>query len=426
MNDLRRSAEWLWIIAMLLLASGAFAPLWTDPTLHDQVIEGEASLQIVWALNYLIFALVLLPRWKDALQLLFANRFLCLLIFLCLASATWSANPSVTLRKCAAIVGTTLLGLVIAMRFDQREQLQLLAAAFGIAAVASLIASLVCPNLFPATEFAPFAWNGVFSHKNVLGRNMSLGALAFLLLPRRGIASFVLSLCGTSLCVGLLVASHSQTALIVLLVIILFSSLSALLRLEWRQALGSVLSLLLACVPLTWLAVSHANALTLLLHRDTTLTGRAKIWVYASLSFLKRPWLGYGYGAFWWVADESRQVLALIGYKTPHAHNGFLDLGLQLGIVGVAVFLAGWLVAFRAAIRHLRQDAAKAARWPLLCLCFIAIYSLTENSLLIPNSLLWVLYIAANTTVMRSPRSTLELCWNRVPIPPTMVSLSTQ
>jgi O-antigen ligase len=253
---------------------------------------------------------------------------------------------------------------------------------------------------------------------------MSVGALAFLLMPSRGIAGLVLSLCGAALCGALLLASHSQTALIVLLAIILLSFLSALLRLEWRQAWGSVLLLLLTCAPLAWLAVSHANSLTLLLHRDITLTGRSRIWAYASLSFVKRPWLGYGYGAFWWVADESRQVLALIGYKTPHAHNGFLDLGLQLGVAGVAVFLAGWLVALCAAVRHLRLHPVKCARWPLLYLCFIAIYSVTENSLLIPNSLLWVLYIAAAATVMRSPlpQTAPDSCRNCASISPAVLS----
>lgn len=183
MNDLRRTVEVIWVVAMLLLASGAFAPLWTDPTLHDQVIEGETSLQMVWAVNYLIVALVLLSHWKEAVAMLTANRFLCLLALICLASAAWSANPGVTLRKSSAIIGTTLLGVMITLRFDLKEQIRLVAAALGIAAVASLAASLLCPTLFPVTEVAALSWNGIFSHKNLLGRNMSLGAMAFLLLP---------------------------------------------------------------------------------------------------------------------------------------------------------------------------------------------------------------------------------------------------
>jgi exopolysaccharide production protein ExoQ len=403
MNDLRRTVEVIWVVAMLLLASGAFAPLWTDPTLHDQVIEGETSLQMVWAVNYLIVALVLLSHWKEAVALLTANRFLCLLALICLASAAWSANPGVTLRKSSAIVGTTLLGVMITMRFDLKEQIRLVAAALGIAAVASLAASLLCPTLFPVTEVAALSWNGIFSHKNLLGRNMSLGAMAFLLLPRRTMAGFVASCLGSAFCIAMLIASRSQTALVVLLAVVIFAAFSRVLRWEWRQASGTALLLVATAAPLAWLAFVHAETLTTFLHRDITLTGRSKIWEYATTSFFKRPLLGYGYGAFWWVADESRQALALIGYKTPHAHNGFLDLGLQLGVFGVVLFAAGWLAAVWAALRFQRIHRAGEARWPLLYLLFIILYSFTENSLLTPNSLFWILYVAAGTTVIRQP-----------------------
>jgi O-antigen ligase len=153
--------------------------------------------------------------------------------------------------------------------------------------------------------------------------------------------------------------------------------------------------LIVACAPAVWIAFAQGDTLLASLHRDVTFTGRARIWSFALLSFFRQPWLGYGYGAFWWVSSESRQALALIGYPTPHAHNGFLDLGLQLGFLGIALFLAGWVVALSRAVRNVHTTTAPSSRWPLLYLLFVVFYSLTENSLLAPNSLLWILYVAA-------------------------------
>lgn len=391
----------MFFIVVLLLASGAFAPLWISPTAHDQAITGDATLQAVWTAIYLVVALLLVGHGRALWGLLAENKALVLLSISCLASTVWSEDPVVTVRKSLAVIGTLLLGMAFAIRFELREQIQIVAAALGLAAVASLVAALCFPQTFPPTEFAGTAWNGVFSHKNLLGRSMSLGVLAFLFLDRRGMPGYLLSLSGAALCFAILLSAHSQTALVVLFAMLPLSALCTLLRWPWRQAAGSLLMLLLACVPVVWIAIAHGSSLAALLHRDMSLTGRSKIWTFAILSFFKRPWLGYGYGAFWWVSGESRQVLALIGYPTPHAHNGFLDLGLQLGAVGVGLFALGWFGALFSAALHFRRSGTRVSKWPLLFLLFLVLYSLTENSLLASNSLLWILYVASCASVSR-------------------------
>lgn len=408
MRDIRRCTETLFIFVVLLLSSGAFAPLWTDPPSDGLAVDGEFGLQLMWAAIYALIVILLLPHIKTVVAIAFQNKWLVLLAAWCVASAAWSENPVVTLRKCIAILGTSLLGVLLAVRFSVRAQVRLIAAVLGLAAIASLIVALSFPGAFPATEFASQSWNGVFSHKNLLGRAMSLGTVAFFALPRCNLSTHLSAIGGATLCAALLVASHSQTALVVLLAIMSLGVLSAILGWEWRQATGSALLLLTCSIPAVWIAISHASDLTALLHRDQSLTGRSKIWTFALLSFAKHPWIGYGYGAFWWVAQESRQTLALIGYKTPHAHNGFLDLGLQLGGIGIAIFVASWFWAVFAAIRYLRHHSGPEGRWPLLYLAFIVFYSLTENSLLTPNSLLWILYVAACVSITLKPHTTEE------------------
>lgn len=400
MRDLRLTALAAFLVTLLLLSMGAFAPLWIEVSSHE-VVEGTPGLQLLWAGFYVIVALLLIPCAKTISVVLAENKSLALLLVLCLVSAAWFADPAVTLRKSAALIGTSLLGLLLALRFDLRGQLCLIAASLGIAAIASLIAALFFPSSFPATEFAPAAWNGIFSHKNLLGRSMCLGTLAFLSLERRGLQSYLLSFIGAAFCFAMLLASHSQTALIVLLAMLLLMAALKLFSCEWRRALGSALLLLVGCLPLVWIAIAQRSELAVLLGRNSTMTGRTRIWEVAALSIAQRPWLGYGYGAFWWVASESRQAIALIGYPTPHAHNGFLDLALQLGFVGLVAFAAVSLFAFIAAVHYLRSNPGREAQWPLLYLVFTVLYSFSESSLLAPNSLVWILFIASCASILR-------------------------
>jgi O-antigen ligase len=418
MNNLARSLEVMFVGALLLLSAGAFAPLWTDPAAHN-VVEGQASLQGLWAAIYVATGVALAARWRSWVTLLRAQKLLLALLFLSFASTLWSENPAVTLRKSVALLGTTMVGMLFAARFNMRQQVRLVAATLCIAALASVVAGLWLPETFPATEFASGAWNGVFSHKNLLGRNMAIGAVACLSTSRRTALGWGASLAGAALCCSVLHMAHSQTALLVLLFVLAVRSFSFLLRGDWRTSLGASLLGVLAAALVVAMAITHLDSLTQLLHRDTTLTGRARIWLFATLSIAQRPWLGYGYGAFWWVSHQSQQALALIRYETPHAHNGYLDLLLQLGGVGTAVFALGWMVAAARAVRHLRHNHHPEAHWPILYLIFLAAHSLTENSLLIVNSLLWILYVAAscNLAQVKSPQ-TSYLCCNPTSVTP--------
>ena len=81
-----------------------------------------------------------------------------------------------------------------------------------------------------------------------------------------------------------------------------------------------------------------------LLHRDEGLTGRLNLWNAVLLAISKRLWLGYGFNAFWQgMKGESGYVLTAVGWAPKYAHNGFLDLVLDLGLLGLLVFAIGYL-----------------------------------------------------------------------------------
>jgi exopolysaccharide production protein ExoQ len=398
MIPIPRFLEVLFVAALLLISAGAFAPLWTDPAAHN-AIDGQTTLQATWAIVYLATALVLISHRAAVLTVLRAQGLLITLLLFSFSSALWSENPAVTLRKAVALLGTTMIGVLFSVRFNVREQVRFIAVTMSIAAVLSVAAAIWFPQLFPATEFASGAWNGVFSHKNVLGRAMALGVLACITLSRQSLFSWPWTIGGTALCGCVMLLAHSQTALIALLVTLLVWSASGMLRADWRVSVGTSSLLSVVGGALLWTAFTHLDAIAELLHRDTTFTGRTRIWLFAQLSIAERPWAGYGYGAFWWVSRKSQQALALIGYETPHAHNGILDLMLQIGVIGTGIFTLCWAACATRSLRNLRHTDGPEGKWPLLYTVFFLLYSLTENGLLVANSLLWIVFVAAACSV---------------------------
>jgi exopolysaccharide production protein ExoQ len=121
---------------------------------------------------------------------------------------------------------------------------------------------------------------------------------------------------------------------------------------------------------------------------------------------LRRPWLGYGFNAFW-LPDESytQRIWHLLGWMPPHAHNGVLELWLELGIVGAGFFLALFVYYVAKSVKFLRQSPDPAAAWPLIFLIFLFLASLTESEFLGSNSVTFILYVAVAATVSTMARN---------------------
>ena len=91
--------------------------------------------------------------------------------------------------------------------------------------------------------------------------------------------------------------------------------------------------------------------------RNATLTGRTSIW-QAVLSFVERPMIGFGYENFW--MGERLNALRRMGGNS--AHNGYLEIYLNLGWIGVGLLTAIILTGYRNMIgRHPDQAGVDPA-----------------------------------------------------------------
>src|SRR5258708_33971572 len=99
--------------------------------------------------------------------------------------------------------------------------------------------------------------------------------------------------------------------------------------------------------------------------RDASLTGRTDLCQVSIAAMLQRPLLGAGWDVFW-MGPEADDIRSLVGWQTPHAHNAFIDLSLNTGLVGLAIFLPSLCDCLRRAVRYSRDPARPFTSWPLL------------------------------------------------------------
>jgi O-antigen ligase len=128
-----------------------------------------------------------------------------------------------------------------------------------------------------------------------------------------------------------------------------------------------------------------------LIGKDETLTGRTDIWVELAAAIEQKPALGYGYLAFWGLDSEPRYWLEkAVAWNAPSGHNGWLDLAISLGLVGVAIFAIGLLATLWQAVSlSLRSPAGVFA---IGFLAQFLLFAMSESIVLAQNSILWATF----------------------------------
>ena len=132
------------------------------------------------------------------------------------------------------------------------------------------------------------------------------------------------------------------------------------------------------------------------LGRNDSLSGRTVIWGFVARSIAKRPLLGYGFYSFWLgMKGESARLIVGTNWTFGYAHNGVLEIWLQLGLVGVVMFFITLLQATRDAWFCLRRDCTPGVQWYIGLIVLTMLYNVDESTVFWPIDLLTILYLVA-------------------------------
>jgi O-antigen ligase len=143
-----------------------------------------------------------------------------------------------------------------------------------------------------------------------------------------------------------------------------------------------------------------------LIGKSPDMTGRTTIWKAVLGLIDQRPLQGWGWISYWIPFLEPYEGLVVM-HNVPflQAHNAFLDIWLQLGILGLGLFvgLLGYTFVplWRLAVRH----TSPLYLWPILVFVGLVVQNLTESRLLIEIG--WVLLVVFAVKV-HDPEDSLE------------------
>lgn len=385
-------------VAMLLYTSSAIMPLLLAGNYPFPGMFGNRfALAIQSAFYAGLFCLIAI-RWQSFLRTAWNVKWVVALLAVAFVSTAWSQDPLFTLRRAIVLCATTAFGIYLGSRFDIPEQLQLLAWTFGIVICASFLCVFLLPQYGIDHLYHYGDWQGVFSQKNSLGRAMVLATIVFLFVRFR--SGSTLRWIGIAGSLTLLVLSRSTTGIIVFAVILASWPLYRLFRTKFTFALPVTATIFAVLAAGAALAYKALPALLEMLNRDPGLTGRTDLWDAIWLSISRKPWLGYGFDAFWQgMRGESAFVLQTVGWAPSGAHNGFLALLLDMGILGLAVFAVGYFLLWHRALQLVTRVGGNIPIWLCTYLFFMLVYNFTESAILVQNNIFWVLYTSTAVNI---------------------------
>jgi exopolysaccharide production protein ExoQ len=365
------------------------------------VLSEATFIQFPKLVSYGLVAFLLLKHWRKIIYVATRDLPLFLLVFIASISVLWSAAPDVTSDEIDLVWRSTAFGIYIATRYTPKEQMRLMAWVCGIAAILSLLYVFLLPSVGISITNGETTWQGIYQQKQYLGRVMTIGCVVFILNAIDSQKHRWIYLVGFSLTAFILLQSRSKTSLVLLILSLSILPVQKFIKQHYKlKVVILAISILLIC-GISILILGNLQTIVVdTLGKDLTFSGRTDVWVPAIAKGLERPILGYGFSGFWasseasYILNSTWAALATRNGLRFHAHNGLIDLFLQLGFVGLLLFVVGFISTFARVIYLLEVTKRIEFVYMLQLLTLKLLFNTTESITILSGNIFWPLYVS--------------------------------
>jgi O-antigen ligase len=339
----QRSAVWL-LYCLLFAFLYPFGMLIND---IDPSVPIELQTTGTMTIYYLRFVLPVLCvgialTYRKSNFFLHLSPALLLYCALSFLSVAWSEDQYISLKSAVRVseyvIAVAALCEVLELEILCRALLNI----FAFIILSSVAMAILVPayGTHQASDAAQGVhaglWRGVFGHKNDLGAMASAAVIAFLCFGRLGSSLPGFRFICVVASLACLIFAGSAGAIASLLVVLMIYFVIFLTS-DWPAAFTWLFMLIVAAASAAVFLATDVDTFALL-GRDATLTGRTSIWDTVLAMIADSPLLGHGYYAGTWAFARPR-LSEYFGPAISDAHNGYLSILLETGVVGLSLYL---------------------------------------------------------------------------------------
>ena len=362
--------------------------------------ENSIAKQII-GISFALYCFILMVKDVDLIVFFRKNLLFFILHFFMLLSIIWSEDQLRTIKGLVLSFSLTTFLIVIKSKANWSEIFDKI---FGRYLIICLIFSL----FFIA--FLNQGWmiyedqgrvpQGVFFHKNYFGRFLCL-SIPFYLYKILSTPKSILNLYHISIIiisVLLLLMTKSTTSLFILLISITIIAVTFNKYIKTFLIYSiPILIILTGLYQSTTNRLNFNGAIDTILHsagKDRTLNGRSRLHELLIADGLKRhPIIGAGYCAYF-KGYTTRWLELMDEFAPGHAHNSYIQVFLDLGLVGLFLMLITILYSINKNMRSLLFSIKIDTNY-YLAVCFfnVLFFGFIEPGLLGNNHLMSIIFL---------------------------------
>lgn len=381
----------IWIpFIWMVIAGSRFVSHWLNlvpPMSVDAYFDGSPVDRAVFSILMLVGITILVRRRLNWSELFRKNAWIWLFFVFGAISILWSDYPFVAFKRWVKALGNVIMVLIILTEERPYAALGVILRRFSFLLLPlSVLFIKYFPDLGRAYHMGQPMFTGVSMQKNGLGAICLLSGIYFswnLLLSRSALYAsgkrlhYSVYFIILPMLAWLFYMANSATSLACLIVAL------CLFTVARQPAMVSkpkrILYLGIACVVLYGImefAFDVKDTVISMLGRRPDLTTRVPMWEDL-LTMVKNPLIGFGYESFW--LGPRQQIVIERWGLSGNAHNGYLQMYLDLGYIGL-FFVVAWILS---GLRNVAREFIIDYPVAVLRFCFIVVvclYNYTETT----------------------------------------------
>jgi O-antigen ligase len=374
-------------------------------------LEGSPVDQAVFAFLEVLALIVVVSRWRRASPILRRNWAIALFFLYAAVSISWSDFPVVTFKHWIKATGDVMVVLIVLTEQNVAGAVKRLLTRLGFVV---LPLSILFIRYYPLLgRRLTNSWTlepvGVCDQKNGLGELCSICGLALLWRfrcayhdredPKRRRRLLALGAV-LAMVVWLLWMCNSLTSICALSMASAAMMLSTRRAFRRTRAFVHLLIVAMLALPLYALFFQSSGALVEGLGRDPTLSGRTSGWTIM-LSIPNNRLVGAGYESFWLGPRLETLWEAFPNLPVGQAHNGYLEIFLNLGWIGVTLLALLIATGYRNVIGAYRRDPDTGSL--RIAYFFVVVVNGLTEGVFKMMSPLWIVFLLATAATPVDP-----------------------
>ena len=348
--DVVRGAIFIGVLLLGWISLRPFIDL-SDLQTSDSTTGNEALTYLAFGGLAVLMVALAARDHMQGLQALLSPGYILLAGWVA-STVVLSLDPATSVRRFALTVSVTAVAAtLLLLPKSQNELMRWFSAAALILLVVCYLGLLLAPNLSMhlATDAQEPAlagnWRGVFGHKNNAAGVMAMLLFLGIYIVRSGAWFSGAAIVG--LASLFLLYSTGKSSLALCFAVLVLTSLASALRWFWLRAVMLLAPLILLNLLGIGTVVNESlAAISKMLPLDSSFTGRTDIWLFGLQAAQLRLPTGYGFAAFWGSSAVQNLPEGMEWAATAaHSHNGYLDTTLAMGVPGLALLIAVFVIA---------------------------------------------------------------------------------